>query len=167
MPKLVYLLKTIFAFTAYLLATTLLLPFLPLRLWWRARKAPAYAERIAERFGFSKIAPEAGGIWVHAVSVGETLAIAPAIKKLLDEYPEVAFTVTTTTPTGSGRVQKLFGSKVSHVYAPYDWPLFVWLFLRRVKPGLLVIVETELWPVTIALCQMMGIRVWLANGHRP
>ncbi len=164
-PRFLYCLKTTLAYALYLFVATLLLPVLPLRLWWRSRSAPAYAERIAERFGVFEEHPQAGGLWVHAVSVGETLAIAPAIKTLLGSYPELPVTITTTTPTGSERVVSLFGDTVHHVYAPYDWPFCVWLFLQRVKPKLVVIVETELWPITIALCKLLGTRVLIANAR--
>lgn len=136
-----------------------------LRLFWRARQAPAYAQRIPERFGVSHINPAPGGLWIHAVSVGETLAIAPTIKTLLDRWPERLITVTTTTPTGSGRVAALFGDKVEHTYAPYDWPPFVWFFLWKAKPRLAIVVETELWPVTLILCKLMGTRVLIANAR--
>ncbi|NNL57300.1 MAG: 3-deoxy-D-manno-octulosonic acid transferase [Pseudomonadales bacterium] len=158
-------LKALIAFALYLLAVTVLLPLLPLRLWWRARKAPAYRQRIAERFGISRIAPRSDGIWVHAVSVGETFAAAPTVRALQQRYPDRAITITTTTPTGSAQVRSLFGDSVSHVYAPYDWPLCVWLFVRRVRPALLVVMETELWPVTILLCRALSIPVLIANAR--
>ena len=153
------------AVTLYLLLTTLLLPCLPLRLWWRSRRAPAYRERMAERFGLSSITPRANGIWVHAVSVGETFAATPTVKTLQQRYPDLPITVTTTTPTGSEQVTKIFGSSVEHVYAPYDWPLCIWLFVRRVRPAVLVVMETEVWPVTILLCRCLGIPVLIANAR--
>lgn len=158
-------LKTVVAYTAYILLFTALLPFLLLRLYWRSRRAPAYAKRITERFGLSEIRPKPGGIWIHAVSVGEAIAISSTIKKLLEKSPGQSITVTTTTPTGSDRIVSMFGESVHHVYAPYDWPLFVWIFLNRVKPGLAVVVETELWPVTLALCSLRGTRVLIANAR--
>src|SRR5690606_26471252 len=104
-------------------------------------------------------------IWVHAVSVGESIAAAPMIRALQERYPERAIVVTTTTPTGSAQVQKLFGDTVFHVYAPYDLPNCVDSFLRRIRPACLVIIETELWPNTVALCWRRGIPVVLANGR--
>jgi len=158
-------LKAVVAYAAYIILFTVLLPLLLLRLYWRSRRAPDYAKRISERFGLSGIRPEPGGIWIHAVSVGEAIAIAPAIKKMLEKNPEQSITVTTTTPTGSDRVVSMFGESVHHVYAPYDWPPCVWIFLNRVKPRLAVVVETELWPVTLELCRMRDIRVLIANAR--
>jgi 3-deoxy-D-manno-octulosonic-acid transferase len=141
------------------------MPFVVLRLLWRARLAPLYRQRIAERFGFFKHAVAPGGIWVHAVSVGETIAAAPLIRALQQQYPQYPLTVTTMTPTGSERVRALFGDSVFHVYAPYDLPLFIARFLQRVRPRLLIVMETELWPNTIHGCAARGIPVLLANAR--
>ncbi len=141
------------------------LPLIAARLWWRGRRAPAYRQRVAERFGFfpARVAPQ--GIWVHAVSLGEVIAAAPLVRALMQRHPELPLTVTTMTPTGSERVRALFGDAVFHVYAPYDVPGCIARFLRRVRPRLLVIVETELWPNTIHACAMRGIPVLLANAR--
>ena len=74
----------------------LLLPFLLLRLLWRSRRAPAYRRRIAERFGLFTLPGQHRGpaIWVHAVSLGETLAAAPLLESLLQAYPDHRLVVT-------------------------------------------------------------------------
>ena len=115
--------------TRYLYSALLyaLVPLLLLRLLWRSRRAPAYRRRLRERFGYFGQRPAAPAIWVHAVSVGETLAAVPVIEELLRDYPAYSLVVTTTTPTGSERVQALFGSRVFHVYAPWDLPGAVYL----------------------------------------
>lgn len=144
----------------------LLMPLVLLRLLWRARKAPAYARRWAERFGIFP-APQLSSevIWVHSVSVGESIAAAPMVRALMDRYPNASVVVTTTTPTGSEQVKKLFGDAVFHVYAPYDLPDCLARFFKRIKPSCLIIMETELWPNTIAQCQQRGIPAILANGR--
>ncbi len=148
----------------YSLLLYLLLPAVLLRLCWRARRAPDYARRRGERFGW--VAPLSGPvIWVHAVSVGETLAAAPLIRHLRTHHPHATLLVTTTTPTGSQRVRALFGTGVAHCYAPYDFPDAVARFLRRVQPALLVIMETELWPNLLHACAARGIPVVLANAR--
>src|SRR5690606_32432689 len=114
-----------FARWCYTALFCLLLPVIVARLWWRARRAPAYRQRIAERFGIFSQSIPADGIWVHAVSVGETIAAAPLIRALQLRHPHCVITVTTMTPTGSERVRALFGDSVAHVYAPYDLPLFI------------------------------------------
>ena len=69
------------------------------------------------------------------------------------------------TPTGSERILAAFGDSVEHSYAPYDMPDAVARFLGRVRPKLLIIMETELWPNTIAACNKRDIPVILANGR--
>jgi 3-deoxy-D-manno-octulosonic-acid transferase len=74
-------------------------------------------------------------------------------------------TVTTTTPTGSDQVRRLFGDDVFHVFLPYDLPWIWQLFLKRLAPGLLVVMETELWPNLLAACERRKIPVMLANAR--
>ena len=153
--------------TLYTLLFHLGLPLVAIRLWQRARKAPAYARRIGERFAINLPAMQPGGIWVHAVSVGESIAAAPMIRALLERYPQLPITVTCMTPTGSERIQALFAGepRIQHCYLPYDLPWAAARFLERVKPRLGVIMETELWPNHIHQCAKRGIPVALANAR--
>ena len=153
--------------TLYTLLFHLGLPLVAIRLWLRARKAPAYARRIGERFAINLPALQPGGIWVHAVSVGESIAAAPMIRALLERYPQLPITVTCMTPTGSERIKALFADqpRVQHCYLPYDLPWAAARFLDRVKPKLGVIMETELWPNHIHQCAKRGIPVALANAR--
>lgn len=146
----------------------LLLPVIVLRMLLRSRRAPAYRRRLAERFGVfppPATPTDQPVIWIHAVSVGETLAAAPLIESLLRDYPGYRFAVTTTTPTGSDRVQALFGDRVFHVYSPWDMPGAVKRFLKRVQPRLLIIMETELWPNLLHYCHKQSCPVVLANAR--
>lgn len=154
----------------YSLLFHLALPLIAGRLIWRAWRAPAYARRIAERFAFGLPPLKPGGIWVHAVSVGESIAAAPMIKALLERYPQLPITITCMTPTGSERIQALFGGpeyqgRVQHCYMPYDLPWAAQRFLNRLQPGLAVVMETELWPNHIHQCWRRGIPVALANAR--
>lgn len=151
----------------YTLLFHLGLPLLALRLWLRARKAPAYAQRLGERFAFRLPALQPGGLWVHAVSVGESIAAAPMIRQLLLRHPELPITVTCMTPTGSERIQALFAGepRIQHCYLPYDLPWAAGRFLDHVRPRLAVIMETELWPNHVHQCARRGIPVALANGR--
>lgn len=143
------------------------LPLVAIRLWLRSRKAPAYAKRIGERFSYAMPSLQPGGIWVHAVSVGESIAAAPMIRALLQRYPQLPITVTCMTPTGSERIQALFAGepRIQHCYLPYDLPCAAARFLDRAQPKLAVIMETELWPNHIHQCAKRGIPVALANGR--
>ncbi|HLD68136.1 MAG TPA: lipid IV(A) 3-deoxy-D-manno-octulosonic acid transferase, partial [Pseudomonas sp.] len=129
---------------------------------WRA---PAYRRRIGERFALGLPPLQPGGIWVHAVSVGESIAAAPMIRALQARYPHLPITVTCMTPTGSERIRALFGDSVQHCYLPYDLPWAAARFLQRVRPRLAVIMETELWPNHIQQCARRGIPVVLANAR--
>ncbi len=153
--------------TLYTLLFHLGLPLVALRLWLRARKAPAYRQRIGERFAVGLPAMQCGGIWVHAVSVGESIAAAPMIRALLAQYPELPITVTCMTPTGSERIKALFASesRIQHCYLPYDLPWAAGRFLDHVQPRLGIIMETELWPNHIHQCSRRNIPVVLANAR--
>lgn len=149
----------------YSILLYLLMPLVCLRLLWRGRRAPAYWQRWGERFAFTlpNIAPH--GIWIHAVSVGEFQAAQPLIKALLTQYPELPILITTTTPTGSARVQATFAGQVSHVYLPYDLPIAMQRFVKAVQPRLLILMETELWVNLLHVCQQHEIPVILANAR--
>ena len=153
--------------TLYTLLFHLGLPLVAIRLWLRARKAPAYAKRVGERFALNHAVLQPGGIWVHAVSVGESIAAAPMIRALLLRYPQMPITVTCMTPTGSERIQAMFANepRIQHCYLPYDLPWAAARFLDRIQPRLAVIMETELWPNHIHQCARRGIPVALANAR--
>jgi 3-deoxy-D-manno-octulosonic-acid transferase len=150
---------------AYTLLLYLVLPLVLLRLWWRGIRAPAYRQRWAERLGRFAPPTRQGGLWVHAVSVGEVQAVAPLLRRLREARPELPLTITTTTPTGSARVRALFGDALFHVYLPYDLSFALHGFLQRVRPQLLMLVETEVWPNLLAACERRGIATVLANGR--
>ncbi len=145
-----------------------LVPFLILRMLLRSRRAPDYRRRMGERFAiFSTegLSPEKPKIWVHAVSVGETIAAAPVVEALLSEYPNHQLVITTTTPTGSERVRALFGQRVFHVYAPWDLPGATVRFIEAIQPSLLLLMETELWPNMIHHAARHGCPILLANAR--
>jgi len=149
----------------YTLFFHLALPLIALRLLWRAWRAPAYSRRVGERFAVGLPPLRQGGIWVHAVSVGESIAAAPMIRELMARYPQMPITVTCMTPTGSERIRALFGDSVQHCYLPYDLPWAAARFLDRLRPQLAVVMETELWPNHIHQCARRGIPVVLANAR--
>ncbi len=143
----------------------LLLPLVLLRLLWRSVRSPAYRQRWKERLGIFPEQPAPGGIWIHAVSVGEVQAIEPLVRHLQNTRPRLPITITTSTPTGSERVRLLFHQDVFHVYYPYDLPAAINRFLDKVQPSLLVMVETEIWPNMLKLCKTRAIPTLLANGR--
>ena len=105
-----------------------LLPLVFVRLWLRGRQAPAYRLRWRERLGLAPLrSREATGggqvslpfvgrpLWIHAVSVGETLAAQPLVNALRQHYQDLPLLITTMTPTGSERVRAIWGDNVLHV----------------------------------------------------
>lgn len=149
----------------YTLLLYLILPLALLRLLWRSIKAPAYRRRWKERFALFDPLKISDALWIHAVSVGEVQATIPLIKLLREGHPTLPIVITTTTPTGSQRVQELFGEGVFHVYAPFDIPFMVERFLDRTRPRLVVLIETEIWPNMLASCRSRNIPTLLANAR--
>jgi len=152
----------------YTLLLYILTPLILIKLWLRGRKSPEYRQRWGERFGLiprffdnSSQRP----LWIHSVSLGETVAITPLVELLLQRYPDLPIIMTTMTPTGSARVQAQFGDRVMHVYCPYDLPDTLARFHQRVNPLGCVIVETELWPNLIHSCRHRKIPVLVANAR--
>jgi len=150
----------------YNLILYLLIPVVLIRLLWRSLKAPHYRQRIAERFALLQLPHiQPNGVWIHAVSVGEVQASAPLITHFLQTYPQLPLIVTTTTPTGSQHLTNLFGSKVLHIYAPYDLSSVVRRFLDRIQPRLAIFMETEIWPNILYHCKQRQISTLLANAR--
>lgn len=140
------------------------LPVILLRLWWRGRANAGYRLRWRERFAILPVM-RSGGIWLHAVSVGETLAAVPLVEALLKQYPDLPITVTCMTPTGSERVRAAFSDRVQHVYCPYDLGFIVRRFLNVVQPKLCLVMETELWPNMVHQCAIQGVPLMVVNAR--
>jgi len=156
MPRLLY---TLFLY--------LLLPFIFLRLLWRARKQPEYLRHLPERFGFypARPADSAGILWVHAVSVGETRAAQPLVEALLKDYPDHTLLLTGMTPTGREAGTQVYGDRVIQAYLPYDYPGAVGCFLRHFRPRLGILMETEIWPNLLHAAQDHQIPILLGNAR--
>ncbi|NWN92690.1 3-deoxy-D-manno-octulosonic acid transferase [Marinobacter adhaerens] len=142
----------------------LILPFILLRLWWQGRQAPELRINWQQRLGF---APREHGrvVWVHAVSVGETIAAAPMVRRLLARDPGITILMTAMTDTGLTQAMKMFGDQVEYAYAPYDTPGAIRRFLNRVHPNILVIMETEIWPNMIRQSRSRQVPVFLINAR--
>jgi 3-deoxy-D-manno-octulosonic-acid transferase len=149
----------------YTIALFLLLPWALLHLLLRARRQPAYLQHVAERFGWYGDYADTPLIWVHAVSVGETRAAEPLIKALRERHPSHRILLTHTTPTGRQTGLELFGDRVGRCYLPYDFPFAVKRFLRRFRPQVGIIMETEIWPNLIEHCHRFDIPVYLVNAR--
>jgi 3-deoxy-D-manno-octulosonic-acid transferase len=149
----------------YTLAWYLVLPLLPLRLWWRGRREPGYREHIGERFGRYRGAPRQPVLWIHAVSLGETRAVVPLVERLQRAYPGATVLLTHMTATGRAAGRELFGESVAQAWLPYDVPFAVRAFLRHFRPRAGMLVETELWPNLVARSKAAGVPVYLVNAR--
>jgi 3-deoxy-D-manno-octulosonic-acid transferase len=135
---------------------------------WRLRGRLASGARWRERFGFlpsafRQSAPSA--VWIHAVSVGETLAVAGLVRAIQKRYPERKIFLSHVTPAGreagEGRLPGLAGQ----FFLPLDWRFSVRRAINHIRPALLLIVETELWPNLLRAAHESGARVMLVNAR--
>jgi 3-deoxy-D-manno-octulosonic-acid transferase len=152
----------------YNLVLFLLLPGVILYHYYRSKtrgRRSAFSERFG-RIPESDLARIEGKrvIWVHAVSVGETIASFPLLKGLRARYPEHRLVLTNVTETGRSVALKS-GLADLCLYLPFDYGFAVKAALGKVRPELIVLMETELWPNFIAAAASMGVPVLLANGR--
>ena len=149
----------------YSLLILLALPFIGVRLWWRARRQPAYRKHVGERFGYYREHETKPLIWLHAVSVGETRAAEPLVRALLEKYPGHHILLTHMTPTGRETSESLFADSVLRCYLPYDYPGAVARFLNHYKPCVGILMETEIWPNLVHACRARATPIYLANAR--
>lgn len=152
----------------YSLIYILLLPFILLRMLYRGlRHNVGYRQRWGERFGYYPGENLQADILIHAVSLGETIAAITLIKALLADPKSrmMRILLTTTTITGSQKAQGFKHDQVSHVYLPYDIPVCVKRFLSAIKPKVIVMMETELWPNLFYVANKKNIPVLIVNAR--
>lgn len=152
----------------YSWALRCLVPLFVLRLLWRSRHHRGYRRALGQRLGFGYPAASASTqprVWLHAVSVGETLAMAPLVEALMAAYPDRRIVVTSTTPTGAEQVERLFGDRVDRCWMPFDTPAAIRRFLGHWQPGILLLAETEIWPNSIVLARAAQLPVVLLNAR--
>jgi 3-deoxy-D-manno-octulosonic-acid transferase len=127
-----------------------------------------YREGLLERFGKVPARLRTSGaqhtIWVHAVSVGEVLAVSQLIKRIQERFPQYRLLISTTTSTGQKLAQQRFGSD-RVFYFPVDFAFSVRVYLEVVRPRLAIIVETELWPNFFRLAKEAGARLVVVNAR--
>lgn len=149
----------------YTLLLTIVSPFLMWSLYRKRDGKPSVGARWKEHFGFTPtLETNKSPIWIHAVSVGETLSVSPLIKKLKSQHPDQPIVITTTTPTGAEQAAKLQGI-AEHRYMPFDFSFAIRGFLNAIKPSQLLIMETELWPNTLHTVARSGIPITVINAR--
>jgi 3-deoxy-D-manno-octulosonic-acid transferase len=135
---------------------------------WRLRGKIISGAGWRERFGFLPAAfrqNEVGAIWVHAVSVGETLAAIGLVRELQQRYPARKIFLSHVTPAGREAGEARLPDLAGRFYLPLDWGWAVRRALRLLRPALLVVVETELWPNLLRAAHESGARVVLVNAR--
>jgi 3-deoxy-D-manno-octulosonic-acid transferase len=129
-----------------------------------------YRRSLAAKLGLANLeylqnTPGAPRILVHAVSVGEVTVATPIIANLRNAHPRAAIFLSTTTETGGEMAEKIAASADGILYAPLDIPCAVLRMLNAIRPDILVLVETELWPNLINICRRRAIKIVLVNGR--
>lgn len=155
-------------YLAYSLLLTLGLLVLIPHFIYQAIAHGKYVEGLRQRLGKLKHIHKASGpvIWLHCVSVGETQAARPLVKKLRDTFPGHALVVSTITATGQKLARQVFDEDAESVfYFPFDWRWTVRRALNAVNPELVLIMETELWPNFLRECSARSIPIALVNGR--
>jgi len=154
---------------AWRIAASLAAPALRWNLRRRIGQGKEEAARLPEREGHGATRPPGPLLWLHAASVGESLAILPLLEALALLRPDLTMLVTTGTVTSAQllpqRLPVALGGRVIHRYAPLDVPAWVGRFLEGWRPDAAAFVESELWPNTLAACQARGIPLALLNAR--
>ncbi len=134
---------------------------------YQALRYNKYVGGLRQRLGYLPIAMNVDGdpsIWIHAVSVGETLTAKALVADLRERYPRLRLFVSTTTLAGQQVARKL--PQVDAVfYFPFDWSFIVRRTLRIVQPRLFLMMETEIWPNLLRECRARGVKTAIVNGR--
>lgn len=153
----------------YSAAVWLAQPLVRRKLRRRTAAEPLYGEHIAERFGhYSQPAPAAGEgpwVWLHAVSLGETLAAATLVAALRQQLPGMRLLLTHGTATGRAAGARLLQPGDVQVWQPWDTVGAVRRFLAHFRPQLGLLMETELWPNLVAESARAGVPLCLVNAR--
>ena len=130
-----------------------------------------YLSNLSERLGLSfpalaKLPAERpAALWLHAVSVGEVLAGVTLAKQLKQEFPERPLVVSTTTITGQSLAKARMPFADAVIYFPLDWTFCVRRALAAVRPALVVVLETEIWPNFLRAASLRGVPVVFVSGR--
>jgi 3-deoxy-D-manno-octulosonic-acid transferase len=155
----------------YLIYNLLLWLILPLLLPYHLYRSISRGRppALLQRFGFDCAAAVAilrgrRPIWVHAVSVGETIAVKPLLKALRQKYPDIPLLVSNMTETGRG-VSMGVSEIDCCIYFPFDYRPATSAILRKIRPLAVIVAETEIWPNFIRSAKRLGIPTIIVNGR--
>ncbi|EHR71350.1 3-deoxy-D-manno-octulosonic-acid transferase [Burkholderiales bacterium JOSHI_001] len=153
------------ALALWSLALRLITPLYFARLWWRGRREPGYRRAWGERLGYGRPMPLPGAVWIHAVSLGETRAAAALVDALREAQPLVHLLLTHGTATGREAGRALLRDDDRQRWLPLDTPGAVRRFLRRTRPCVGVLMETEIWPNLLNEARRQRVPMVLANAR--
>ncbi|WP_153445926.1 lipid IV(A) 3-deoxy-D-manno-octulosonic acid transferase [Vibrio algicola] len=151
----------------YTVLLILLSPFFLYSLYKKKEGKPTFGPRWKEHFGFTpplNLPLGEKSIWIHTVSVGEVIGATPFIRVLKQQNPQQIIVLTTTTATGAQQAEKLKGL-VEHRFMPLDFSGAVKRFIKAVQPQKMIIMETELWPNTLATVHENDIEIIVMNAR--
>lgn len=136
----------------------------------KIKQADDKRKLLRERFGiyskeFLMKVKDKRVIWIHAVSVGETLAMKNFFEILKEQFPTYTFVVSTITPTGNRVARTVVGSSGEVIYFPVDISWITGRALQQIKPQVIILMETELWPNLILSAKKCGARIAIINGR--
>ncbi|MEO8081427.1 MAG: 3-deoxy-D-manno-octulosonic acid transferase [Caldimonas sp.] len=150
---------------AYSALLRAVVPLYLLRVAWRGRAEPLYRSAPGQRLGLYRGAAVPGAVWIHAVSLGETLAAEPLVRALRQARSDVRLVLSHGTATGRAAGQALLRAGDAQAWLPFDTPGGGRRFLDHFAPSVGVLMETEIWPNVLAEAQARGIPVVLANAR--
>lgn len=163
-PIITYVSFRAFPKRAFRVVSTFCSPLARLYIKYRISSGLEDKNRKEERFGIpSEKRPEGKLIWIHAVSVGETISVIPIIKMIKERDPDINVLLTTTTLTAAKQVKERLSGDVIHQFIPFD--IFMWVrrFVKYWKPNVVCFVESELWPNTLYYLREKDIPIYLLN----
>jgi len=151
----------------YNLVIHLLIPLVLLYFFWRSRREAEYRQHIGERLALGPPPAQRPDLWIHAVSLGEMRVAGTLVRTLADGHPGLRILLTTVTPAGRAEAERMrsAGLPVEIRYLPLDAPALLRRFIRRSRPGALVLVETELWPNLLRQTRLAGLPAVLVNAR--
>jgi 3-deoxy-D-manno-octulosonic-acid transferase len=129
-----------------------------------------FGQRLQQSFGFlpaEDLVPVAHKecIWLHAASVGEIVAASPIIKEIRREFPDKPVLISVVTSSGYAMAKRIIKDADSIIFFPLDLPYLSYSVVKRIRPSVFLLVETELWPNFLKAARHFSIPVMMVNGR--
>ena len=134
-------------------------------LFFRSLFDKPFRKRLCQRIGSLPETPLQRSIWFHAASVGEVFCSAPLVKRIKAVVPQLPIVMTTMTPAGNEMAAKSLPEVGTVLFFPMDQSFLLRRMIERIRPGILLIAETELWPNLLRTCGKRNIPILLFNGR--